>query len=148
MPKSSSLLLNHSPVFSTVLNLAKRTPHITSIKDQRVKLPPSPSSSSLVALHRRITKRTTQPNSTMTVTEYDKGDEPEIVVNAEPDANMVTAVGVEEVKKPGGTGPSIPIPAGHSRFYCSKCRTVSHMRCPVSFVVLGILGNVCCGRGE
>ena len=37
-------------------------------------------------------KRTT---STMTVTKEDKGDEPDIVVNAEPDANMVTAVGVD-----------------------------------------------------
>mmetsp|Transcript_5800 Transcript_5800/g.12756 ORF Transcript_5800/g.12756 Transcript_5800/m.12756 type:complete len:98 (+) Transcript_5800:46-339(+) len=64
----------------------------------------------------------------MTVTKEDKGDEPEIVVNAEPDANMVTAVGVEEMKKPdtgvgGGGGNEPPIPAGHSRFYCSKCRS-------------------------
>ena len=66
----------------------------------------------------------------MTVTDKDtKGDDPEIVVNAEPDATMVTAVGVEE--KPGvggvggGPGNEPPIPAGHSRFYCSKCRSVS-----------------------
>ena len=59
--------------------------------------------------------------------------EHEIVVNAEPDATMVTAVGVEEKKNEGGVGVSAaggpgnepPIPAGHSRFYCSKCRSVS-----------------------
>ena len=65
----------------------------------------------------------------MTVTKDDKGDEPDIVVNAEHDATMVTAVGVEE--KPGvsggagGKGNEPPIPPGHSRFYCSKCRSVS-----------------------
>ena len=62
----------------------------------------------------------------MTVTKEEKG-EPDIVVNAEPDATMVTAVGVEE--KPGAGGGAggrhePPIPAGHSRFYCSKCRSV------------------------
>lgn len=63
----------------------------------------------------------------MTVTKEDKG-EPDIVVNAEPDATMATAVGVEE-KTGGGSGAGggsnePPIPAGHSRFYCSKCRSV------------------------
>ena len=62
----------------------------------------------------------------MTVTKGD--DEPEIVVNAEPDAALATAIGVEEVKKmDGGAGGSKepPIPVGHSRFYCEKCRSVS-----------------------
>ena len=63
----------------------------------------------------------------MTIT---KGEDEEIVVNAEPDANMVTAVGVEEkVDSGGGAGGGKnnepPIPPGHSRYYCSKCRSVS-----------------------
>ena len=63
----------------------------------------------------------------MTIT---KGEDEEIVVNAEPDANMVTAVGVEEkVDSAGGAGGGKnnepPIPPGHSRYYCSKCRSVS-----------------------
>ena len=41
---------------------------------------------------------------------YDQ-EEPEIVAEAIPE--------------PGGAAPGEPpIPAGHSRFYCSKCRTV------------------------
>ncbi|KAL7527245.1 hypothetical protein ACHAWF_002095, partial [Thalassiosira exigua] len=71
----------------------------------------------------RGTEKRKRANATMTVT---KDDEPDIVVNAEPDATMVTAVGVEEVKKTeggvGGGGSNEPPPAGHSRFYCSKCR--------------------------
>ena len=60
----------------------------------------------------------------MTIT---KGEDEEIVVNAEPDANMVTAVGVEEKVDSGGGGKNNepPIPPGHSRYYCSKCRSVS-----------------------
>ena len=68
----------------------------------------------------------------MTVTK--EGAEPEISVTpvdagAPVDPNMVTAVGVEETKKPdeqgmGGSNEP-PIPDGHSRFYCSKCRSVS-----------------------
>ena len=63
----------------------------------------------------------------MTITKDVKGGEPEIVFNAEPDSTMVTAVGVEE--KPGGDSGAggsneSPIPVGHSRFYCSKCRSV------------------------
>lgn len=60
----------------------------------------------------------------MTVTKED----PEIVVNAD-DLPVVTAVGIEEkadekVPSAGGDqGP--PIPAGHARFYCNKCRAVS-----------------------
>mmetsp|Transcript_33413 Transcript_33413/g.80809 ORF Transcript_33413/g.80809 Transcript_33413/m.80809 type:complete len:98 (-) Transcript_33413:299-592(-) len=62
----------------------------------------------------------------MTITKDEKGGEPEIVFNAEPDSTMVTAVGVEE--KPGGDSGAggsneSPIPVGHSRFYCSKCRS-------------------------
>mmetsp|Transcript_12847 Transcript_12847/g.28170 ORF Transcript_12847/g.28170 Transcript_12847/m.28170 type:complete len:98 (-) Transcript_12847:445-738(-) len=63
----------------------------------------------------------------MTVTK--EGAEPEIVVNATPEPAMVTAVGVEETTKPdgvggraGGKGNEPPIPPGHSRFYCNKCR--------------------------
>lgn len=61
----------------------------------------------------------------MTVT---KG-EPEITVNATPEPEQIaTAVGVATgVEKPnaGGGSNEPPIPAGHSRFYCSKCRSVS-----------------------
>ena len=51
-----------------------------------------------------------------------KEDE-DIVVNAEPDATLATAVGVEE--KVGGKSNEPPIPPNHSRYYCSKCRAVS-----------------------
>jgi len=70
----------------------------------------------------------------MTITKDDKETEPEIVVSsAPPDPSMITAVGVEEMAKPdgvagsggGGKGNEPPIPPGHSRFYCSKCRSVS-----------------------
>jgi hypothetical protein len=62
----------------------------------------------------------------MTVTKED----PEIVVNAD-DLPVVTAVGIEEkadekvasAAAGGNQGP--PIPAGHARFYCNKCRAVS-----------------------
>ena len=67
----------------------------------------------------------------MTITEKNN-EEPEIVVNAEHDAMMVTAVGVEEMKTPaggssagGGGSNEPPIPVGHSRYYCSKCHAVS-----------------------
>ena len=66
----------------------------------------------------------------MTVTK--EGAEPEFVVNATPEPAMVTAIGVEETTKPdgvggraGGKGNEPPIPPGHSRFYCNKCRAVS-----------------------
>ena len=78
----------------------------------------------------------------MTVTD---SKEPEITLNAVPDdPTLATAVGVvtQDVKPGGGkqeqaaggapSGP--PIPAGHSRFYCNKCRTVSIApACFVSF---------------
>ncbi|KAL7427879.1 hypothetical protein ACHAXH_003713 [Discostella pseudostelligera] len=62
----------------------------------------------------------------MTVTKED--NTADIVVTAEPDtdADFVTAVAVEE--KPTGAGAGVgqgnepPIPPGHARFYCSKCR--------------------------
>ncbi|EJK44197.1 hypothetical protein THAOC_37286 [Thalassiosira oceanica] len=71
----------------------------------------------------------------MTVTDS-KGGDPEITLNAVPDPTLATAVGVyEQDAKPDGSGkqdqatggaPSgPPIPVGHSRFYCNKCRTVS-----------------------
>ncbi len=68
----------------------------------------------------------------MTVTK----EEPEIAVNAG-DLPVVTAVGIEEktdekVPSSGGTqGP--PIPAGHARFYCNKCRAVSFTYSRVQF---------------
>lgn len=57
----------------------------------------------------------------MTVTKED----PEITVNATPEP-LATAVGVAAgVEMPaGGASNEPPIPAGHSRFYCSKCRSV------------------------
>ena len=63
----------------------------------------------------------------MTVTKED----PEITVNATPEQPLATAVGVATgVEKPtGGAGSEPPIPAGHSRFYCSKCRSVSLIFC-------------------
>jgi hypothetical protein len=59
------------------------------------------------------------------------------VVTAVPDTDMITAIGIEE--KPSaygggggvgapGKGNEAPIPLGHSRFYCSKCRSVSEER--------------------
>ena len=67
----------------------------------------------------------------MTVTKED----PDIVVNAE-DLPVVTAVGIEDDDKKangklggGGEGANEgggpPIPPGHARFYCSRCRAVS-----------------------
>jgi len=61
----------------------------------------------------------------------DQPYEPEVVVTAVPDSGMVTAVGIEEKQPtfgaggPPGRGNEPPIPLGHSRFYCSKCRSVS-----------------------
>lgn len=59
----------------------------------------------------------------MTITKED----PEITVNATPEP-LATAVGVATgVEKPAGGGSNEPpIPVGHSRFYCSKCRSVSY----------------------
>ncbi len=61
-----------------------------------------------------------------------KQEEPEIAVSPidsknAADPNLVTAVATEEASKPtvGGESNEAPIPPGHSRFYCSKCRTVS-----------------------
>jgi len=63
-----------------------------------------------------------------------KREEPEIAVSPvdsknAADANLVTAVATEETSNPtaGGGSNEAPIPAGHSRFYCSKCRTVSSL---------------------
>ena len=62
----------------------------------------------------------------MTITKED----PEIAVNT--DLPVVTAVGIEEKVDEnvasgtaGGENQGPPVPAGHARFYCSKCRTVS-----------------------
>ena len=64
----------------------------------------------------------------------EKPDEPEIVVTAVPEPGMVTAVGVEEKQPFGaggqGRGNEPPIPLGHSRFYCSKCRSVRRRHPP------------------
>ena len=62
----------------------------------------------------------------MTVTK----EEPEIAVNAADNLPVVTAVGIEEkaddkVAGGGNNQGGPPIPAGHARFYCNKCRAVS-----------------------
>ncbi len=66
----------------------------------------------------------------MTVTK--DGAEPDIIVNAIPESGepLATAVGVATgVEKPAAGGSNEPpIPADHSRFYCSKCRAVSLRR--------------------
>ena len=58
-----------------------------------------------------------------------KKEDPEIAVNAADNLPVVTAVGIEEKadeKVAGGGGnQGPPIPAGHARFYCNKCRAVS-----------------------
>lgn len=46
-----------------------------------------------------------------------KIDEPEIVATAIPAGPAASSN--------GGSGKEPPIPAGHSRFYCNKCHTVS-----------------------
>eukprot|EP00986_Skeletonema_menzelii_P003926 scaffold1277_cov137-Skeletonema_menzelii.AAC.9 len=64
----------------------------------------------------------------MTITKED----PEIAVNAD-NLPVVTAVGIEEkadekVPSAGGNqGP--PIPAGHARFFCNKCRAIYYRGC-------------------
>ena len=45
------------------------------------------------------------------------------VVTAVPEPGMITAVGVKEDGIPAAAGP--PVPPGHARFYCEKCRSVS-----------------------
>lgn len=67
----------------------------------------------------------------MTITKEDNNSAG-IVVTAEPDtdASMVTATAVAFDEKPTtgvggvGQGNEAPIPPGHARFYCSKCRAV------------------------
>ena len=66
----------------------------------------------------------------MTITKEDNNSAG-IVVTAEPDtdASMVTATAVAFEEKPTtgggvGQGNEAPIPPGHARFYCSKCRAV------------------------
>jgi hypothetical protein len=59
-----------------------------------------------------------------------KKKEDDVVVDGKPyeDDVMVTAVAADGTT--GATGGEVagpPIPAGHSRFYCSKCRTVSNL---------------------
>ena len=71
----------------------------------------------------------------MTVTK----DDPEIAYNAD-EMPMVTAVGIEEKKADekvtsgtaggGNQGP----PAGHSRFYCNKCRAVSDFTYHITYL--------------
>lgn len=58
----------------------------------------------------------------MTVTKAD----PEIAINAD-NLPVVTAVGIEEKadEKVASAAAGNPIPAGHARFYCNKCRAVS-----------------------
>jgi hypothetical protein len=79
-------------------------------------------------LQENTTNINEQRPRTMTVTKED----PEITVNATPEP-LATAVGVAAgVEKPaGGASNEPPIPAGHSRFYCSKCRSVRSLPCLV-----------------
>jgi hypothetical protein len=62
----------------------------------------------------------------MTVTK----DDPEIAINAD-DVPTVTAVAADDGGKKvssavgSGTNGAPPIPPGHGRFYCNKCRAVS-----------------------
>ena len=75
-------------------------------------------------------------NAVMTITKDDNANESSdiVTVNAEPDATMVTAVAFEEKSNNNGGGGGVgqgnepPIPEGHARFYCSKCRAVSFLR--------------------
>ena len=70
----------------------------------------------------------------MTVTKED--NTADIVVTAEPDtdADFVTATAIAVEEKPTGAGAGVgqgnepPIPPGHARFYCSKCRAVREKR--------------------
>ena len=82
---------------------------------------------------------------TITGTKEGKIDEAEIVVNAEPLAEplLETAVGVQEVAKPtsaGGKSNEPPVPAGHARYYCEKCRLVS-VACCVKWLHYRLLKN-------
>ncbi len=65
----------------------------------------------------------------MTLTKEDNNYSSDIVVTAEPetDAAVVTATAVafEGGDSGVGQGNEPPIPPGHARFYCSKCRAVS-----------------------
>lgn len=53
------------------------------------------------------------------MTDEFKKYENDVVVDAKPVDEQEVMVSAE----PANNGP--PIPAGHARFYCSKCRTVS-----------------------
>ena len=71
----------------------------------------------------------------MTVNKEDNYNAADIVVTAEPDtdADFVTATAVAVEEKPTGAGGvgqgnEPPIPPGHARFYCSKCRAVREKR--------------------
>ena len=60
----------------------------------------------------------------MTIDEKKQYEESNIaVVTAVPEPGMITAVGVKEDGIPAAAGP--PVPPGHARFYCEKCRSVS-----------------------
>ena len=66
----------------------------------------------------------------MTLTK-EENNSSDIVITAEPetDAAVVTATAVAFEEKPvgvggAGQGNEPPIPPGHARFYCSKCRAV------------------------
>ncbi len=64
--------------------------------------------------------------------------ENEVVVTAVPDMDMITAIGIEEKQSAHGGAPGrgneAPIPLGHSRFYCSKCRSVREEKGNFRFV--------------
>lgn len=73
-------------------------------------------------LHKKIRYKIQQ---IMTIDEKKQYEESNIavVVTAVPEPGMITAVGVKEDGIPAAVGP--PIPPGHARFYCEKCRSVS-----------------------
>lgn len=78
----------------------------------------------------------------MTLTKEDNNSA-DIVVTAEPDTDAAavvttaTAVAFEEEKPGVGRGNEPPIPPGHARFYCSKCRAVSLRRTKSIIHVIG-----------
>ena len=73
-----------------------------------------------------ISNRTSLINNIIMTIDDEKKQESNIaVVTAVPEPGMITAVGVKEDGIPAAAGP--PVPPGHARFYCEKCRSVSSL---------------------